>query len=1498
MPLTLASSSSSTHNPSYGSVPEHAAGAISVSSERTALQDDPLPKWTLYNMARFTASILHIVIAGTALSQLASNDYEIDPVTEGPWTTLVMTTFGAHGLYWLYCLVVSISIIFLKRKQLADALCTHMIALPIADFLLGLVNMRSFYIHDAETTAGFKFTTASVVVDLLLLTITIHEERHLPLRLKDETGRFISAENRASLYSRFLFSYINPLMKEGHKRTLNDDDLDELPYENKAKNSIAYYRHQKRARMLWSLLRTFKEPLTEQFFYCVVWSLAMFGPPFALNRIVKFIEDPEGQSTMTAFLYVLGMFLASTIQSLSYQQGLYIGRVMGIRIQSIVIGEVYAKALKRKEEQSSQKESSDKQQPSKSNINNLLSVDAQKMGDLAAYIFYIYCFPIQITVSIYCLYQLLGVAALYGVVIMILSQPIIYKLSNMFQKIHRSIMGFTDRRMKLVNEMLAAIRIVKFFAWEKEFHKRIMEAREVELKGIRKRLFMYMWMGNVWFLLPVIIMVTVFYVYTLDHELTASTAFTALALFNTFKQALDDLPLITSWLLQANVSMKRVEDFLQQDEVETVPSSVPLEHKTTIGFFDNASFRWETEGDAPPIVSGLNLAFPHGKLSIICGATGSGKSTLLASLLGETHCLSGSAVLPRRANGSSFSGIAYVAQTAWLQNRTIRDNILFGLPYDKERYEKVLFMCALVRDLEILEFGDQTEVGERGITLSGGQKQRVAIARAVYSNADIVILDDCLSAVDAHTAKHLYEQCLMGELLRSRTVILVTHHVSLCIKGADYVVAMREGQVEASGKPADVIATGALGEDFSLLEDSSDEETCGSTVIMPTTDSSPSSSGSNKKPATTTQQSTTKNDNGNGGKLVLEEKRAEGSVSWKVYSVYFYASGGFIFWLAVLLFFVSTQVSIMGQDYWIKVWSSAYEHKRHASIVVASAFHALGEIPYLTRNTFSMDSYTGHEDKVDVKYYLGIYFLIGMISLTLATLRQLTLFTGSLRASRRVHVQLLDKILHAKVRFFDSTPLGRIVNRFSSDMETIDQALAPSMAALLYAIIGAVAVVVLISSIIPAFLIPGAFIAALFWWIGTYYLDTSRDLKRLNAVSRSPIYVQFHESVNGVATIRAFGCQQRFIEENFEKIDNNNRPFIWMWTSNRWLHCRVDILGALVGFCTGFTLIMAHGSVQAGLAGLALSYSLIFTRSILWTVRQYAMFEMNCNSIERVQEYLNIEQEPAARTSIIPRPQWPETGAVKVKDLVMQYAPDTPAVLRGLSFETRSREKIGIVGRTGSGKSTLALSMFRFMEATSGSITIDNVDISTLGLEDLRSRLTIIPQDPILFTGTLRSNMDPFGEYDDAELYAALKRAQLTDVESLDTPVAENGSNWSQGQRQLIALARALVKRSSLIILDEATSSVDFTTDQKIQQTIRREFVSSSLLCIAHRIRTVADYDRILVLDQGRVVEFDTPFTLMTRDGSLFQQMCERSGEFSELLAIAKAKHDNDSNQS
>lgn len=754
----------------------------------------------------------------------------------------------------------------------------------------------------------------------------------------------------------------------------------------------------------------------------------------------------------------------------------------------------------------------------------------------------------------------------------------------------------------------------------------------------------------------------------------------------------------------------------------------------------------------------------------------------------------------------------------------------------------------------------------------------VAIARAVYSQAQTLILDDCLSAVDAHTAKHLYDHCLTGELVRHRTVILVTHHVSLCIKGADYVVVLREGEVAIADEPSAVIASGLLGDEFvpedeTALDAEEEHAIEGPIPVVPT--------------STKVADHSNKN-----AKLVKDEARSEGSVSWIVYATYIKASGGYIYWILVLTCFCLAQGSIMGQDYWIRVWSSAYGSKEtHA------AFNVLSEVSSLPY--FANDSrlHAVAKPNIDVTYYLGIYFGIGLLALFMVTLRSLTLYNGSLRASRKMHSQLLDRILHAKVRFFDTTPVGRIINRFSSDMETIDQALAPQLAALVYSSIATICVVVVISAITPIFLIPGVLIAFVFWRIGLYYLKTSRDLKRLNSVSRSPIYVQFGESVTGVKTIRAFGAQNRFIEDNYERVDTANRPFIWMWATNRWLHCRVDVLGAFVGFCTGSALLVSRSWVDPGLAGLALSYSLVFTRHILWVIRCYAMNEINCNSVERVHEYLSIEQEPPAHIpETCPPPNWPESGAVKVQDLVMQYAPETPAVLRNINFETRPREKIGIVGRTGSGKSTLALSLFRFMEATQGKIYIDGVDISQLGLEDLRSRLTIIPQDPVLFSGTLRSNLDPFHQYDDAALYAALRRAHLQansgETLTLDAPVTENGSNWSQGQRQLIALARALVKKSALIILDEATSSVDFDTDHQIQETIRSEFVESSLLCIAHRIRTVVDYDRILVLDHGEVVEFDTPYALITRPGSVFQQMCERSGEYSELLSLATGKHE------
>ncbi|KAI7889871.1 P-loop containing nucleoside triphosphate hydrolase protein [Mucor mucedo] len=1480
-------------------------------------------RWTIFNLSRLLFSLIQLGLFIVAIKRISQKEYDFSANENNKYDVLV--AYGSHIVFWAYSLILSIVNIYLSDKYnpLSNTICNQLNLLYLIDIFVGVIDVRSFYILAGKAGSGYCIALCTFFIDLVLIAIVINETRLATTKpIITENGRVMTNENRDSLYSKFMFSWVNVMMKEGHKRTLDDKDLLELIPSNRAKNTLVDFNQKKSSP---SIIATFAKTYYWLYFvqtvYCLGWTILVFGPPLFLNKIIKYIENPHDEPVSTAFLYVLGLFVTNSAQSLLLQQGLHIGRTLGIRLQSVIIGEVFSKSLRRRDESGSTKTEGGEtdEKDTKSNVNNLLSVDAQKAAEIMAYIFYVYCYPIQIVLSIWSLYKLLGNAALWGVLVMLLCQPVTYFVGSRFESLHTSVMAATDKRLKLMNELLSAIRIVKFFAWESEFKKRIIKAREFELKAIRSRLMMFMWMVNAWFFIPILIMVTVFYVYTENNELTASIAFTALALFNTFRGALDEFPLLLSLVLQCNVSIKRIEKFLGEDEVElpVQRTTDASNNGTLLGFVDNATFSWDSHRDSynKPSVKNLNLNFPIGQLSIVCGPTGSGKTTLLCSLLGETYCLSGQAILPRvipnktSPLGGAVSGIAYVAQSAWLQNCSIRDNILFGLPFDEERYEDVLYMTALTRDLEILEFGDSTEVGEKGITLSGGQKQRVAIARAVYSQANTVILDDCLSAVDAHTAKHLYEHCLIGKLMKHRTVILVTHHVGLCLNGAAYIVAMKDGEVVDAGKPKDLLNSGALGEELSKSEEAKANSAEEAAVDGPI----PTVPKNMIKKAN--------KDGATGGKLTKDEERAEGGVTWSVYKTYIDASGGLKFWMTVIVLFCLAQICVLSQDYWIKVWSAAYgEVEKDPSTASVGVFS-------LTNPGHSISGYTNilniyqpiysiteaiKGNDVDASYYLGVYFLIGCVALLMTSLRTFILFSGSLSASKKIHSQLLNRILRAKVRFYDTTPLGRIVNRFSSDLATIDQEVAPSLSFLMYSIIATLCVVLLISSVTPAFIIPGVLIGIVFCFIGSYYLQTSRDLKRLNSVSRSPIYVQFNESVNGVATIRAFGAQFRFINENHNLIDSNNRPFLWMWATNRWLHCRVDVLGAFVGFCTGFVLVLGRNWINPGLAGLSLSYSLTFTHNVLWCVRMYAVNEMNMNAIERVHEYLDVEEEPPTEIpETEPASNWPQQGAMEVKNLVMQYAPENPPVLREVSFKVNPREKIGIVGRTGSGKSTLALSIFRFMDPTSGSIEIDGVDIHTIGLDVLRSRLTIIPQDPVLFSGTLRSNLDPFDQHDDIELWAALKRSHLIDGQTgntsgdnnvelnngstveninLSSPVSENGSNWSQGQRQLIALARALVKKSTFIIMDEATSSVDFDTDHKIQQTIRTEFKDSSLLCIAHRIRTVADYDRILVLDQGEVKEFDTPYDLMTRDNSIFQQMCIRSGEYADLLAIAKAK--------
>ncbi|CAO3644968.1 unnamed protein product [Cunninghamella blakesleeana] len=1554
----------------YGSTSNANTAATEAPLITTPEYEEKNTRWSINNLSRFLAFFQSALYIQTFL-KVQNNSYQADPIVEGSHWDLLLV-YGVQSTFWVYCSILAVINISLSKdaKKIADKICSHLNSLYFYHFTIGLIDLHSFYRNYdiREISVGYHISLYTTIISFILLVFAIFEERHAPAQpVITASGRQLSGETWASLYSQYMFTWVNEMMKLGYKRTMNDEDLMELPDVNRAQNVIAYYRGHKKSKLVYSLLYSFRWQLLLQTIFSIVWTIAVFGPALFLNMIIKYIESPdESEPVLTALLYVVGLFVTSALQSLSVQQALYIGRTLGIRIQSIIIGEVFSKALRRRvvtgnnkssaasvssdNEENNKGKGDDKKKDDKKeseeeneagNVNNLLSVDAQKVGELTAYGFYIYAYPIQIIICIYFLYRLLGNAALWGVLVMIISQPITYKISNKFQNIQDSVMSATDKRLKVTNELLSSIRIIKFFAWENDFRKRMEQAREVELGALKDRLYIFMWMISTWFLIPIAIMVVVFYVYTLDNALTASTAFTALALFTAFRAALEDFPFMVTFALQANVSIKRVEKFLAEEEIEPLSTQNHFANDVHIGFVNNATFSWNKHAkntssslpssssssinhESSSTLQNLNLSFPKGKLSIICGPTGSGKTTLISSLLGETYCLNGSVVLPPRPHlssyglGGSVSGIAYVAQTAWLQNCSVRDNILFGSEYDEERYNKVLYMTALTKDLDILEYGDATEIGEKGITLSGGQKQRVAIARAVYSQAETIILDDCLSAVDAHTAKHLYERCIKGDLMKNRTILLVTHYVGLCLGGSSYVVALRDGKVEAAGKPKDVVQSGVLGEELSNAKqqekDAGDEKVEeGNVPLVP----------EKAKVAKS----------GDGSKLVKDEIRAEGGVPLKVYATYFYASGGFPVWITVLVFFALTQLGILGQDYWIKVWASAYSDaginntlsdasstSQFAVTQLGNAVNGVMSLAYFASpSSYNNDDYTLNTNEfklqdpqtVNVTYYLAVYFLIGVVAAFVSFVRLYVMFNSSLTASRRIHSQLLNRILRAKVRFFDTTPLGRIVNRFSSDLETIDQEVSPQLSFFMFSIASTVLVVLVIVGVTPTFIIPGTVIGILYWFIAIYYLKTSRDLKRLNSVSRSPIYVQFNETVNGVSTIRAFGCQQRFINENYNKVDTNNRSFLWMWACNRWLHARVETLGAFVGFCAGFVLVLSRSWIDPGLAGLSLSYALNFTNQILWVVRMYAMNEMNMNAVERVSEYLNIEEEaPAHIEGHIPRHTWPEKGSIQVKDLEVKYAPETPSVLHNLTFEVQPRQKVAIVGRTGSGKSSLALSFFRFMEATKGSITIDGIDISTIGLEDLRSRITIIPQDPVLFSGTLRSNLDPFGNHDDATLWAALKRSHLLNTNkdsdanshssssqssdiTLDSTVSENGNNFSQGQRQLIALARALVRKSSLIILDEATSSVDFDTDRRIQNTIRDEFADVTILTIAHRINTIIDYDRILVLDQGKLIEYDTPYNLITKEEGHFRSMCMNSGEFSELLSIATSKHQN-----
>ncbi|KAF9384340.1 hypothetical protein CPB97_005742 [Podila verticillata] len=1426
---------------------------------------------------------------------------------------------------WAYALALSLALV--TRPAIADQfwIRTQLDLFNVLQFVLSSVHLYYsdvWTVHPSEWPLALKLDSIAWVGTLLLVIAMLFTRPHEPRPSKSLKTRVEATELSSTIAGRIAFSWLDPLVLLGYRRPIQDSDLSELEVVDQSITSIRKYDFvnlTKKGNFRRKLLVSLRGEFFVQFLLALPWCLTVNISPYCLKKIIEYMECQGcGPPTIHQYLYVFGILFASLGGAISQQQATQCGRHMYIHAASVANSEVYAKALRRKDK-SSPKEQQDQGHRS-ANVANLVAVDIKKLEIPFSQLFRVYGTPLQFVIAAFQLYDLLGRTALVGIGFMIVTIPLPMIIFVFIMRLFGQIMKNKDARMETLNEMLSAIRIIKFFGWESKFEEKISKDRAIELQRTRKSFGLSIVASIVWESIPLLNIILVFVSYTVffGNELSASKVFTTLALFNILRMSLVTIPMTLDSLSKAYVSLGRISDFLQEEELAR-DTTVTVFHKDskiltrgpsghpTIGF-ENASFTWpnkenekvsspSTHEEEQPILSqepeerfklqNITLDFPVGKLSLIVGPTGSGKSALLLSLLGELDRLEGTVYLPRldygdrhkrsREHKARGSGIAYVAQTAWLQNATIRDNILFGCEFNQERYNAVLEGCALLPDLAILESGDLTEIGELGITLSGGQKQRVSLARAIYSAADVLILDDCLSAVDSHTGKQLF-RILTGPLVRGRTVLMVTHQVQLTLSQADFVVVLKDGEVLGSGSPELAISSEWI-ENVTLVAPISEREQQGTESGTLNSEDFALRDSPVEKPIV---------------KLVKDENKSEGSVSWSVYRIYIAAAGGWLFWIGLAVMYMLYEFLGISKSGWLARW-----------------MNKLGD---------------SVGDPGSFGFNLGVYTAISVSYMLYSSMCIIFVLNGVLAASLSLHNQLLHKITRAKIRFFDTTPLGRIVNRFSADMSDVDEKMSGSVAGIFICICSVIGILTVISFNMPVFLLPGLLIVGVFVVIGTFYVPISRDLKRLNANSYSPILNHFNETLTGQATVRAYGLEHVFFTKNLIHLDNNNRTYWLLHSLSRWLDFRASAAGSIVSFSTGILILQSWGKISAGSAALSLAYALMFTDMISQAIRSYAEQEMNMNSVERIVEYLDLEEEPPA---IIegsrPPASWPQNGEIVVDHLVMKYSPETPTVLHNVSLKIKAGEKVGIVGRTGSGKSTLAISLFRFMDPTSGSIEIDGIDITKIGVQDLRTKLTIIPQDPTLFKGTLRSNLDPFGEREDRELWEAVRRSHLVpststvpvttavdggeeeDSESaivdpskitLDTPVKVNGSNFSQGQRQLVALARALVRQSKIIVMDEATASVDYETDVKIQQTIRDEMSSSTILTIAHRIRTIADFDRVIVMSAGEVVEFDKPLALMLKEGGLFRAMCEQSSDYEGLLAIAEEKERKDAEAS
>ena len=1351
--------------------------------------------------------------------------------------------------------------------------------------------------------------------------------------------REISREYGAPFLSLLTFQWMAPLMTTGYQRPLELNDI-WLVNPNRAapvlsaKLQASFQKRLARGDkypLLWSMYETFKFEFWLGGMCQLLSSVLQVMAPFTLRYLISFASSAyiaQAEHTPSPHIangigLVIGISLMQMFQSMGTNHFIYRGQMLGAQSRGVLITVIFEKAMKisgrakaggkaivdaetekidiRDEAQKNgffQRMVNKKLNPKggaqvtadkargisgdgagwgNGRVVNLMSTDTYRIDQASGMFHMVWTSPVAIVITLVVLLINLTYSALAGFGLLVIGIPLLTKaIKSLFVR-RRAINKITDQRVSLTQEIIQAVRFVKYFGWESSFLERINSIRKREIRAIQILLSIRNAINAASISLPIFASMLSFITYNLSHhDLNPAYVFSSLALFNSLRMPLNLLPLVIGQMVDAWSSIGRVQDFLIAEE-QNDDFIWDMEGKYAISM-QHADFTWErtitqdpdkkaglqpdkkrrskeikdaeklaaktrnlpdsskngedsssTLTEVEPFkLHGVDFSVGRNELIAVIGGVGSGKSSLLAALAGDM----------RRTNGSITMGAtrAFCPQYAWIQNTSVKENILFSKDYDRRWYESVVDACALRPDLEMLPNGDLTEIGERGITVSGGQKQRLNIARAIYFNSDIILMDDPLSAVDAHVGRHIFDNAICG-LLKDKCRILATHQLHV-LSRCDRIIWMQEGRIETIDTFANLMNNN---ESFQkMMVSTAQEEKVEKEAVVNEDDIE-----DEKKAAKKRKQAK------RGAALMQQEERAVKSVGWNVYDAYIRASGSIFYGPLVLMVLVISQGANIATSLWLSWWTS---------------------------NKWGYSTGT----------YIGIYAALGVIQAFLMFAFSVSLSVLGTRSSRVMLQRAMTRVLRAPMSFFDTTPLGRITNRFAKDVDIMDNNLTDAMRMYFFTLAMITSVFILIIVYFHYFAIALGPLFMMFVFSASYYRASAREIKRHESVLRSEVFARFSEAVSGTSSIRAYGLQDQFVTGLKREVDQMNSAYYLTFSNQRWLSVRLDAIGNLLVFTTGILVVTSRFNVNPSVAGLVLSYILSIVQMIQFTVRQLAEVENAMVSTERLHYYgTELDEEPPLHLKDIPD-SWPQKGEIVFNEVQMRYREGLPLVLQGLNMTVAGGERIGVVGRTGAGKSSIMSTLFRLVELSGGSISIDGINIAQVGLKDLRTRLAIIPQDPTLFRGTIRSNLDPFNEHTDLELWSALRQSDLVGADEnlddkthgrihLDGIVEEEGLNFSLGQRQLMALARALVRGSQIIVCDEATSSVDMETDQKIQRTIQTGFKGKTLLCIAHRLKTIINYDRICVMDQGHIAELDTPIRLW-EEGGIFRGMCDRSG--------------------